>query len=466
MDDVRPGDSIVQTAEDHNKVARIVRHFDQYPLPGGDCRGRPRDSRAYGYNSGSADLTGPRVVAISGNTFEPVLSTGELDPDCEWALHYQYTIAAADASSQRVAILPDPVTAGEFGEIILSGLARMLVAIKDTSHRYACIPSGGDGTKLESAVSGPFRIVSQPLETSGTAKTGDQWCTVFFPVLDSEDTIVTGSITAVAGDVVRTISADAVTGIVTVGTPNADSQSNIMILTSALSSGGYGTATRRNDVLANYDTSSVPAAGDTLGTVSGSLKLKKGNTGMVCLTAPNTGVGNCRAGFYSKSRGMYYSCNSTSHEKSITFTTYEHVDTGRMTLGTPFPISSFGSLSLICNNPSETYLGTNKVTGYLSCSTGGYTRFFIDVIRFYNAAGELLFHMGTYYTALVDIGGKSPISFIMPSIGERRDSSWQFTAHDDMSVAYIDINYVARGVDGATNTLEFKAIVFGVAITF
>ncbi len=86
-------------------------------------------------------------------------------------------------------------------------------------------------------------------------------------------------------------------------TPNADSQSNIMILTSALSSGGYATATRRNDVLANYDTSDAPAAGGTLGTVSGSLKLKNGNAGMTCLTAPNTGVGNCRAGFYNPAVG-------------------------------------------------------------------------------------------------------------------------------------------------------------------
>lgn len=72
-----------------------------------------------------------------------------------------------NATTNAIAILYDAIPANQFGRAIIQGIAAVDVLVNDSSHTYAR-PYSGTNSKLESATSGPARIIKW--ETSGSTR--------------------------------------------------------------------------------------------------------------------------------------------------------------------------------------------------------------------------------------------------------------------------------------------------------
>lgn len=76
-------------------------------------------------------------------------------------------IAPADLSDGVFGCLRQPVPSGEYGDLQLTGACIARVLINDTDHKYADVEE--DETRLNSAASGPYRILS-PVTGTGEAE--------------------------------------------------------------------------------------------------------------------------------------------------------------------------------------------------------------------------------------------------------------------------------------------------------
>lgn len=98
-----------------------------------------------------------------------------------YPINYEIELYSASAHADSFLILVDDLQPGEIGKAAGQGEVKIKINILDASHKYAKFkstqPAAGDyPAQLESAASGPFRIVSQP---DGL---GELWCTASFPV--------------------------------------------------------------------------------------------------------------------------------------------------------------------------------------------------------------------------------------------------------------------------------------------
>lgn len=182
MNEVRPGDKIIKSAEDHNNTARVVNHFKQYGLPAPlPANGGNRSSVSR--NGSGAAVSRYWIMAISADLFAPAEVEDALDPACQFAQRVQYELVTVDpTTNQFLCVTEQLIDKDGYGLVTLSGVVQLRIDIKDAAHKYANLknpqPTATEGqpAQLESAATGTFRIVSQP-----AGSTGEQWCTAFFP---------------------------------------------------------------------------------------------------------------------------------------------------------------------------------------------------------------------------------------------------------------------------------------------
>lgn len=104
-------------------------------------------------NDTGADLDYPGVLALG----DPVISAVDAPQDLQQTPGFAGDTPAA--TTDAFALILEPLADGEYGRGVVAGVAVCDIDVSDTGHLFAR-PKVGDVTQLESAASGPARIVS------------------------------------------------------------------------------------------------------------------------------------------------------------------------------------------------------------------------------------------------------------------------------------------------------------------
>ena len=112
-------------------------------------------------NDTGADLPIRSVLRITNWLVSPVAYPFEA------ADHPALTGNTPDDATNRIVITSEPIRNGEIGRAVVMGVAVVDVDINSGQHRYA-VPIDGDETKLETAESGPAKILV--MESSGSTR--------------------------------------------------------------------------------------------------------------------------------------------------------------------------------------------------------------------------------------------------------------------------------------------------------
>jgi hypothetical protein len=114
-------------------------------------------------NDTGADLDALSVLRITGTPS----SNGPVNEPFDFQRRFFLTGDVPAGAGDAIAVLKEPAGDGEFGQAVVAGAALADVKINDASHEWAR-PIAGDTDKLESAASGPARILWK--ESSGTVR--------------------------------------------------------------------------------------------------------------------------------------------------------------------------------------------------------------------------------------------------------------------------------------------------------
>ena len=136
-------------------------------------------------NTTSNVLRAGAAVGRKAILTEPSDISATPDSPHEWfAIPPRYEVEPYDESKHHgdFLILLDDLSQDENGKAAVHGEIKVTVNIIDPDHEYAVIPESGNGSRLESAPGGPCRIIYCPTDEQGDKRTGEQLCTVRFPV--------------------------------------------------------------------------------------------------------------------------------------------------------------------------------------------------------------------------------------------------------------------------------------------
>lgn len=185
----------------------------------------------------------------------------------------------------------------------------------------------------------------------------------------------------------RVVSVDNDTGIITVGQPNADGQNCLVNGPHPVASGAYGAATEDSPVFIYYDTADgTPANGETWGAENASWKANKNKSGFIIrggvdatlaiveasrVSASSSGGDTTYASgadvvFQSGSTATYQAGSSLIIDAGTIVTGFDKICQGRLTLTTGVPVTSSdvtGGTSVYfapyAGNGIDIYDGTN-----------------------------------------------------------------------------------------------------------
>ena len=132
----------------------------------GKSRGRPGDESCLVLvcNSSGSDLARFAVVTVSGIAISPADNLGEFQDG-------PVLKVAAPVEDGPVAILQEPIPAGQYGKALVVGLTAAYVHVEDGEHLF-CRAVPGDTAKLQTDTTGPIRLMWRPVSL------GNQWCVV------------------------------------------------------------------------------------------------------------------------------------------------------------------------------------------------------------------------------------------------------------------------------------------------
>lgn len=183
-----PGDPFPLT--DHRKYNEIARAANAVNNGGGDPATNKTGTDNRGlirvYNGTTVPAPEFWIMAVKEGLSNALVESGALSPECAFAQGVVYELEAVDpAREQTLCVVQEPIGAENFGQAKLFGVSQAKVDILEENHRFAKLkesqPTPGAGNpqpaQLESASAGGFEIVSRP-----GGQTGEQWCTVRFPV--------------------------------------------------------------------------------------------------------------------------------------------------------------------------------------------------------------------------------------------------------------------------------------------
>ncbi len=333
-------------------------------------------------NTAGAVRDAGRIMGIKGQAVKPSeIGATSADPKNWYSLPRIFEVEdyapATHLDNFVVLFQPLPATDSVVIPALIGGAVKMKVNIIDKTQRFARIPYGGDGSKLESAHFGEFLIISQP-ETDGVPDTGEQYCEIKF--CDNRDWFwaqLSETINVQEGNLLDPSSFASTDGILQLQTPTVDNSTRSVIAVSPASAyGDYFRVSRgshRPTYIQYEGTAPVPGT-DTIGTQAGSLLGKTGNEGYtvhgaeVDTTLPGSGVRGCP--FRSRGVFWYYNNGYANHfseknnviKKQISNSLDQLIDDGGTGWSVswggkrPMPIRSGGKTFQLCYRIESSYI--------------------------------------------------------------------------------------------------------------
>jgi len=172
---VRPGDNFQFRAETINDMLQMISQWKRGNLAGNSgANSGGRSETIFVKNTTGVDLFAGDVAAIES----PLFAAPEIESEDRADIYRHFLdrsyLAVLPTEGKSLAIATGPIPDGQIGRVVISGVVRAVVDVKDTAHKNATFTAGT--TALESSESGTLSFLIQPTAT------GLQWCDLVFGV--------------------------------------------------------------------------------------------------------------------------------------------------------------------------------------------------------------------------------------------------------------------------------------------
>ena len=172
---VSPGDNVQFRASMINDMLQMISQWKSGHLGGNSSMNSGgRGETIFVKNTTGVDLFASDVAAIES----PLFAAPEIESEDRADIYRHFLdrsyLAILPTEDKSLAIATGPIPDGQIGRVVISGVVRAKVDVKDTAHKTVTFTP--NTTALESSDSGKFSFLIQPTAT------GKQWCDLVFGV--------------------------------------------------------------------------------------------------------------------------------------------------------------------------------------------------------------------------------------------------------------------------------------------